>query len=379
MALEASKARPIFIAEIEQFGGAERSLLAMSAWLYERRLPHYLLTYHDHCKLCRYAGRPLEVVELRPSGGAAGKVASLRRHFHRRGRSPWRPLVSGYQPALHATLAGLRGFHTLMHDTPSLFGDEGRRSLKGKARIAVSNLVAGRGLRSGGATIVTSRYLQRECIKDFGVAAELARMGGPLPEACPRLRPVEGRLRMLSVCRIEANKRIDWILRALRELERDQTPLSATVDWRLDIVGGGSLIPVLEALAAALGLVGRVRFHGFVSDPELAALYDRAHLFLMPAVQGYGIPAVEALGRGIPVLVHRDSGVSEILLDTPWATVMTGDEAAMVGTMREAIGKVLAGGHHAAPAPKLPTESEWAERVAHLCRWLPAEMTVHDG
>ena len=35
----------------------------------------------------------------------------------------------------------------------------------------------------------------------------------------------------------------------------------------------------------------------------------------MPAVQGYGIPAIESLQRGIPVLLHRESGVSDILLE----------------------------------------------------------------
>jgi glycosyltransferase involved in cell wall biosynthesis len=267
----------------------------------------------------------------------------------------------------------MRGFHTLMHDTPSLFDDPATHTLKSRIRRAVSNRIIGHGLRSGGRTIVTSEYLRADCRKDFAVEAQIARMGGLTttdPAKVFRVRPLRGELRMLSVCRIEANKRIDWILRSLAELERATPPLSARVNWRLDLAGKGPLIPQLTELAAALGIAGRVHFHGFVPDAELLDLYDQAHLFLMPAVQGYGIPAIESLQRGIPVLLHRESGVSDILLETPWATVITGGPETATAALSAAVDGVLASRHHAVPLPKLPTEDEWAAQVAHLCGWV---------
>lgn len=358
--------RPIVITEIEQFGGSERSALALARWLHQRNLPVHIVTYADHCNLAGYATHPLPIVELK-AAGTRNRIRALKAYF--RSASAPQPLLSGYQPALHATLAGLRGFHTLMHDTPSLFDPPATRSLKSSVRLAVSNRIIGRGLRSGGRTIVTSEYLRAECRKDFGVEAEIARMGG-LANSDFRIRPVSGELRMLSVCRIEGNKRIDWILRALAGLERTAPPLSSRVDWRLDLAGKGPLIPQLTELAAALGIADRVHFHGFVPDAELQTLYDEAHLFLMPAVQGYGIPAIESLQRGIPVLLHRESGVSDILLQTPWATVLTGGEDHMPAALSAAIDGVLAGRHHAVPLPSLPTEDGWAEQVARLCGWV---------
>lgn len=126
----------------------------------------------------------------------------------------------------------------------------------------------------------------------------------------------------------------------------------------------------MRALTAELGLGNRVRFHGFVSDEELKRLYDAADLFLMPAVQGYGIPAIESLSRGIPVLLHRGSGVSDILLATPWATVMEGGEEIMAPALARAIEGVREGRHLRVPLPELPTEDSWAERVAPLCGWV---------
>ena len=363
--------RPIIITEIEQFGGAERSVAALSRWLYQRDLPNHVVTYFDRCNLAQYTTHPLQVVELKPGAGARKKIASLRAYFNQQPANSPKPLASGYQPALHATLAGQRGFHTLMHDTPSLFGDQDTRGLSAKLRIAVSNHIIGYGLRSGGNTIVTSEFLRSECRKDFNINAKIARMGGlETTVSIPPAQPVSDKLRMFSVCRIEPNKRIDWIIRALAELERADKPLSATVDWRLDLAGKGSLIPSLRGMAQDLGIGDRIHFHGFVRDEDLEQLFAQAHLFLMPAVQGYGIPAIESLQRGIPVLLHRESGVSDILLDTPWATVLTGGEENMAPALRSAIESILQGRHYTVPQPHLPTEDEWAERVATLCNWL---------
>jgi glycosyltransferase involved in cell wall biosynthesis len=361
--------RPIVMTEIDQFGGAERSVVALSRWLHQQGHPNHVVVYYNRCNLAGYATHPLEVVELKPAPGPRNKIAALRRYF-RQHPAP-KPLLSGYQPALHATLAGMRGFHVLMHDTPSLFGNQHARSVKAKLRIAVSNRIIGHGLRTGGNTIVTSEYLRDECRKDFNVQAKIARMGGLGPaSSTPPIHPVDQQLRMFSVCRIEANKRIDWIIRSLAELEQAEPSLSARIDWRLDLAGSGSLIAALQNMAQTLGIGNRIHFHGFVSDEDLEQLYAAAHLFLMPAVQGYGIPAIESLQRGIPVLLHRESGVSDILLDTPWATVMTGGEDRMTSALHSAIDAVLEGKHHTVAQPHLPTEDEWAQQVATLCNWL---------
>ena len=136
------------------------------------------------------------------------------------------------------------------------------------------------------------------------------------------------------------------------------------------MAGNGSQLEAMRALVREQGLVGRIQLHGFVSDQELERLYGQADLFLMPAVQGYGIPAIEALQRGIPVLLHRDSGVSDILLDTPWATVLTGGSSCMRSTLSQAIASVRENRHLDAPLPEIPSEDSWSEQVATLCEWI---------
>jgi glycosyltransferase involved in cell wall biosynthesis len=253
----------------------------------------------------------------------------------------------------------------------------------GKLRIAVSNKIIGVGLRSGGVTIVNSEYLKAESRRDFGIEAEIVRMGGmfspdsdALASAHAARRVVRGGpLSMLSVCRIEPNKRIDWLLRALAVAEKTVVaplsgPLSSVVDWQLELAGKGSKLEELKALAETLGIGDRVHFHGFVSDEALGGLYASADVFLMPAVQGYGIPALEAIERGIPVLLHRESGISDMLLDTPWAVVLEGGEENLPGAIARAVESVLEGRQRGVEPPRLATEDEWAERVAGVCGWL---------
>jgi len=357
----------IFAGEIEAFGGAERSLLALSRWLYDRALPHRLLLYYDWIGLSHYSYHPIDVFAMNPERNPRHKIAMLEAYFDSEPQGATKPLMSGIQAALHAGLAGLKGYHTLMHDTPSLLGGQ-PRTIGEQLRQTMRNRALRRGLNSGGTTIVTSEYLKAECESLWHPPVEIARMGG-LEAGSFRPRVPDGQLRMLSVSRVEANKRIDWLLRALAGLERRTPSLSQRTDWVLDIVGGGSRIEALFDMSGKLGLDEHVAFHDFVDDPHLEAFYDQADLFLMPARQGYGIPAAEALSRGIPVLLHRESGISDILLDTPWVTVMEGGEDRMTDALDRAIAGVLSCSHLNAPPPDLPTEDDWAEQVARICGW----------
>lgn len=362
--------RILFIPDADQLGGAERSCLALVRWMHGQGLPCRVLTYSDRVPLRDHVNFPLLETELLPGADPKVRIRSLKTFFAGHPLR-YRPLCSGIQAAIHASMAGVRGFHTLMHDTPSLVGDSvAPRGLKGKLRWKVNHAFLRRGLNAGGTTIVTSEFLRDESKAYWNPPVEIHRMGGlsGVSQVAPR-RP-EGTLRMLSVSRVEANKRIDWMVRALAEMEKAAKPLSERIDWHLDVAGKGSLIDSLKELAHTLGIGDRVHFHGFVSDERVDELYRDAHIFLMPAVQGYGIPAIEALTRGLPVLLHRESGVSDILRDTPWCVVIEGDEPAMRPGLEKIVDAVLRGDHLNAPPPRIPTEPAWAEGVARTCGWL---------
>jgi glycosyltransferase involved in cell wall biosynthesis len=329
-----------------------------------------ILLYYDRIGLASKADFPLATVVLDPPRNALAKILALKAFMSRQPAGSPVPLMSGIQAALHASIAGPKGFHTLMHDTPSLFEAIGPGTpIWRTLRRRIADRTLAQGLGGGGKTIVTSEYLADETRRLYGGSVRIARMGGiPTDAHTPRI--VHDQLRMLSVSRIEANKRIDWILRGLAELESAEVPLSRRIDWRLDVVGDGALAKDMERLSEALNLTSRVSFRGFITDNELVVLYREAHLFLMPARQGYGIPAIEALSRGIPVLLHRESGVSDILLDTPWAVVIENGESEFAPMLAQILETVIHAKHLEASPPILPTEAGWAETVARECGWV---------
>lgn len=75
-----------------------------------------------------------------------------------------------------------------------------------------------------------------------------------------------------------------------------------------------SAYPALRALVAARGLDGAVIFAGFVPDDELVALYHAARALVLPSlIEGFGLPAAEALACGTPVVASTAGSLPEVV------------------------------------------------------------------
>ncbi|HYJ85896.1 MAG TPA: glycosyltransferase family 1 protein [Pyrinomonadaceae bacterium] len=71
-----------------------------------------------------------------------------------------------------------------------------------------------------------------------------------------------------------------------------------------------------QKIIARLGLNGRVENYGRVSDRQLAALYQRSLAFVYPSLyEGFGIPLLEAMQCGAPVIASNRSSIPEVVGD----------------------------------------------------------------
>jgi glycosyltransferase involved in cell wall biosynthesis len=72
----------------------------------------------------------------------------------------------------------------------------------------------------------------------------------------------------------------------------------------------------LQALARELGIEDRVRFAGWVSEEDLEDLYAAAECFVLPTFrEGFGLPVLEAMARGVPVACSDIPALSEVAGD----------------------------------------------------------------
>ena len=94
-------------------------------------------------------------------------------------------------------------------------------------------------------------------------------------------------------------------------------PLAKQFPHNLAIAGGkGWLFDEILAEIEAQGLTGRVRFLGFVDDVDLPTLYSDATLFMIPSIyEGFGIPILEAMACGVPVVASNASCLPEVVGD----------------------------------------------------------------
>jgi glycosyltransferase involved in cell wall biosynthesis len=127
----------------------------------------------------------------------------------------------------------------------------------------------------------------------------------PTPEGELRARlDLDGRRVLLSVNAALPHKNLERLVRATRELEAV-----------LVLVGhAGRTSDALRALAVELGV--DMRLTGWLSDQDLEGLYRLADAFVYPSLyEGFGMPVLEAMRRGVPVAAADATSLPEVVGD----------------------------------------------------------------
>ncbi len=120
---------------------------------------------------------------------------------------------------------------------------------------------------------------------------------------------------ILFVGTIEPRKNIPALLRAFRRL-RDNYKSRA----KLVIAGNrGWLVEEVDAVIQQLELGDSVCCLGGIPNEELVYLYNAARVFVLPSFyEGFGLPPLEAMACGTPVIVSNSSSLPEVVGDAGW-------------------------------------------------------------
>ncbi len=113
---------------------------------------------------------------------------------------------------------------------------------------------------------------------------------------------------VLFLGRITMQKGPEYFLAAAKKV------LEYRDNVRFIMAGSGDMIRRSIEMAAEMGIGHKVLFTGFLRGDDVARVYKMADLYVMPSVsEPFGIAPLEALSHDVPVLISKQSGVSEVL------------------------------------------------------------------
>ncbi len=239
--------------------------------------------------------------------------------FKRRFWEQVAPLLVGPHDLLHlpydSCVAWKRGkLVVTIHDVkPFLFDSlRPRRSL---AR-AIEKRLAGDKWQRIDHILTDSDHSRRDIEQLFGVPSERITVVYPGVDL-DRFRPVpmeEGgpvRPYILSVAGADPTKNVEALIEAFAGMSsnvRDGHDLVLVGDFRRR--------PELRERTVRLGIEKHTTFAGVVDDDRLIALYRRAALFVFPSrYEGFGLPVLEAMACGCPVVCSNASSLPEVAGD----------------------------------------------------------------
>ena len=175
------------------------------------------------------------------------------------------------------------------------------------------------GMEQADGVIAISEYTKNIIIQYYGIDPNKIRVVHNGVEQCPdcveaiKNNPLEkikdsGKLLVLSMGRLTLQKGVDYFLK-MAKLVSKHVPNAVFI-----VAGSGDMERALMMQAAKLGISGKVIFTGWLQGSEIQEAYRRADLFVVPSVsEPFGLTVLESMAQGTPVIVSKQSGVSEII------------------------------------------------------------------
>jgi len=123
------------------------------------------------------------------------------------------------------------------------------------------------------------------------------------------MKPIKSNEKIvLFLGRVTQQKGPEYFLRAAKKV------VDRFTNVRFIMAGSGDMINRMIEEAAALGIGRYVTFTGFLRGKDVDRVFAMADLYVMPSVsEPFGIAPLEALSRNVPVIISKQSGVSEVI------------------------------------------------------------------
>jgi glycosyltransferase involved in cell wall biosynthesis len=243
------------------------------------------------------------------------------------------PSVYSYFPLFRRVPVVLGVHDTIADRNPQFAFSSKRHELfwRWKVRIALAQAT----------TVLTVSEYSKRCIESY-LRVPASRIRVLSEAASSRFRKTGGGEEfgdyVLYAGGISPNKNLATLIRAYARLPQRRSGLKLLLVGDYESDGFKSCYGALCRLVAELRLGGEVVFPGFVPDRRLSELYSGARLFAMPSFdEGFGLPALEAMACGAPVVASKGHALEEVVGDAG-LLVDPNDEVGLAAAMESVLG-----------------------------------------
>lgn len=169
-----------------------------------------------------------------------------------------------------------------------------------------------RGMQGAVRVMAVSNLTRNLLINRYGLSPnkiDVVYNGVDLEPASYGIKRIErGERIVLYFGRITMQKGPEYFVRAAKRV------LEVEKNVRFVVAGSGDLASSMIEMAASLGIGGKMTFTGFLRGRDIPRVFALADLYVMPSVsEPFGIAPLEAMGHRVPVIISKNSGVSEVL------------------------------------------------------------------
>ncbi len=194
--------------------------------------------------------------------------------------------------------------------------------------------------------------------RDLAIAARVGRprdhrvIHNGVPDTLvPLAEPGRSPARIIMVARFEAQKDHATLLRALAVVRH--------LEWKLDLIGTGDLLPDMRDLATSLGIAARVSFLGHCDDVA-ERLADAQIFALATHWESFPLSILEAMRAGLPVVASNVGGISEAVSPTTGELAAAGNPEAFAAALTPLLIDPAERARRGTNARQL-----WAQRFTH--------------
>jgi glycosyltransferase involved in cell wall biosynthesis len=176
-------------------------------------------------------------------------------------------------------------------------------------------------------------------------------------------------LRLVTVCRLAPNKRVDHAINAVKLLN------AQGVDARLTIVGTGEVETQLKQLVQELGLTDKVTFTGPLKEAQKDAALRQAHFLIHTSVrEGWGLNIIEANAMGTPAIVYPVGGLVDSTVNDVTGIVLPAEQPeAVAASLAAIVGTPARYDSYRTQAWERSKTFAWNQVLPPACDWLEAQ------